>query len=542
MKHILSLYLLTVSALIAAPAAVAPDGAGMSNPDFVNAVLNGTGVSRAELMYLDGVTSDVQTQLNSKASTESVTAKMDATNAALNTAIAENPAATRAAAKAQSTSVGFLERFGRHADSTTIDNGAVPEVGPAMTIIRQAGPPPAPTIVNKALEAGTGDLIYVGGTIASPGSRFSLLVVAELRLNGAYTTGVTAPDLTFGVNSKAFSNLGAFLNTPQCLHAQVRTTGQIGASFYSESPTVIGDDGSGAFPSPPVGVKFPIRMVVDGEECRISMLGRTRVFRDERYPRCVDAEETGFFVEWGAPDTSTKYYWAIHTICANSPQLEEAVSYDTGEYSQALSLLASRDLANIQGPLRVNTSTAYNTNQGPSGSDAFATPGTVMVGYAPYFYPSPTMQAKIQGVVARATAQLSSSASASDASLLAFHRLELYAAASGSVLNVAGANIRYTLRGRFANNGNTKRIKIVRDAGGATRFDTGDLTSTGEWTMEFLEFRNASTYRFYTIFDYAGGRIMKYDESATGADNRLRVTGTSAGDVVVDYYEGIVSQ
>jgi hypothetical protein len=164
-----------------------------------------------------------------------------------------------------------------------------------------------------------------------------------------------------------------------------------------------------------------------------------------------------------------------------------------------------------------------------------------MLGYAPYFIPSPTMTARIPGIVARATAQLASGASASDASLLALQRLENYAATTGAVLGV-GSCIRYKVYGRFGANANTKRIKIVRDAGGATRFDSGDLTNNGTaWSMEFIEFRNATTYRFFTIFDHAGGKIQTYDESATGADNRIRVTGTSAGDVVIDYYEGSVS-
>lgn len=66
MKHILTLYLLTVSALFSAVVAVAPDGTGIANPGFRVAVLNGSGVSEEELGYLDGVLAPIQAQIDDK--------------------------------------------------------------------------------------------------------------------------------------------------------------------------------------------------------------------------------------------------------------------------------------------------------------------------------------------------------------------------------------------------------------------------------------------------------------------------------------------
>lgn len=50
--------------VVAQTGSVGPKGQGMVNPDFINAVLDGTGVSRAELMTLDGVTGPIQTQFS----------------------------------------------------------------------------------------------------------------------------------------------------------------------------------------------------------------------------------------------------------------------------------------------------------------------------------------------------------------------------------------------------------------------------------------------------------------------------------------------
>jgi hypothetical protein len=436
---------------------------------------------------------------------------------------------------AQSAKQSFVERFARHTNGAEISTGDGPETGPNIVIVNNTANDPV--IVNKALETVGASLIYVGSTVASPDARFSLLVVAELRINPGYTSGSTAPDLTLGVNAKPFDTLANFLNVPRPLHATIRSTGECGADYYESVSTITADDGTATFGlAPPIGVKFPIRMIVENDTCRLSMLGRTKVFRDAGYSDRVSLTQTGFFVEWGALDSSTRYYWAIHSIVANSPMIEDAVAFDAGEYSDLVGRLASRNPSTLQNTLRVNSLVDFNANQAPQSGDSIGMPGAAMLGYAPYYMPCPTVAARVSGIITRATAALSSGASATDANLLSLVRLELLSGTAGNVFGV-GSCIRYKIYGRFGANANTKRIKIVRSAGGDTRFDSGDLTENGTaWYMEFVEFRNASAYRFHTIFEYAGGRIQTYSDAATGADNQILVTGTAAGDVVIDYY------
>lgn len=453
----------------------------------------------------------------------------------------------RDALQAQSTSVGFLNRFGRLANGTAVAQGSTPEVGENAYIWWGSGTA-NPTVVNEALEAAAGTLIYYGANVRSPGNKFSITVIAELRLNASYTGGTTAPDLTLGVNSKAWSSVGglpSFLSSPAPLHAQVRTSGEVGADFYQEAPFITGDDGGTAFTGQVIGKKFPIRMEVDGnnDTCRITVAGRTRVFRDDRYSRCIGATQTGFFVEWDAPSSSTQYYWAIHSIIANAPELEDKAAFEVGPYGMFLHDLTTRGLTEFPGRYRILNGTTFNASQAPGANDPLGITGNPMVGYAPYAMPSPFLTSRLGGIIQRNTAALTSSAPATDQQLHTIANMEALASSTGAQFS-AGAFWKTTYYGRFGANANTKRLKIIRDAGGATRFDSGDITDNGaEFTLTHIEKRNGSGYIFITTLEWsvpgntAAKRIQTYNAaSSIGLNNRLYVTGTAAGDVTIDHH------
>lgn len=524
--------------------------------------------------------------------------------------------AFREAIKAQSTEVGFLNRFGRLADGTAVATGSTPEVGENVfisngatrtsgiatfgspnisfasngaipivgsvvsgtgipvgaTVLASPAPTattatlsanatasgtgltfnfahPDPTVVNEALEASAGTLIYYGANVASPGNRFIITIMAEIRINSGYTSGSTAPDLTIGVNAKPWSaaaGLSNFLNSPQCLHAQIRTTGEVGGNFYEEAPSITPDDSSDTFRAIGAGFKFPIVIDVDGvnDVCRITVAGRTRIFRDDRYSRCIDEASTGFFVEWGAPSSSEQYYWAIHSIAVNAPELSDSNSFEGGQYGREIHNLVTRDTATLPSRQRIlGGQVRFNADQGvQNANDPFAIAGNPHLGYAPYCRPAPFIQSRLSGLIQRSTAALASNASASDQAIHTISRLEELAGFTGNQL-AAGAWMRTTYIGRLGANANTKRLKIVRSAGGATRFDSGNLTdNAAQFTLTFYQIRLAAGYRFVSIMEWstAGSttpyRIQTYNESAGGAADQLLVTGTTAGDVTIDFH------
>jgi hypothetical protein len=450
--------------------------------------------------------------------------------------------------KAQSRDVGFLNRFGRLANGTAVANGSTPEVGQNVYIHWGSGSA-NPTIVNEALEAAAGTLIYYGANVTSPGNRFTITVIAEIRINSGYTSGSTAPDLTLGINSRVWSSVGglaSFLAAPSPIHAQIRTTGEVGGDFYLDPPSVTSDDSSDTFRAIGAGFKFPITLDVDGPNniVRITVAGRTRVFRDSRYSRCVDETLTGFFVEWEAPSSSTQYYWAIHSIAVNAPELSDSNSFEGGQYGRALHDLMTRDAATIPSRQRIlGGQVRFNADQGAqNANDPYAIAGNPHLGYAPYCRPAPFIQSRLSGLIQRSTAALASNASASDQAIHTISRLEELAGFTGNQL-AAGSWMRTTYIGRLGANSNTKRLKIVRSAAGATRFDSGNLTdNAAQFTLQFYQIRLTAGYRFVTIMEWsdasstAAKRIQTYNESAGGAADQLLVTGTAAGDVTIDFH------
>ena len=482
----------------------------------------------------------------------------DATVTAANTLTAlqamttAQEASSRESIAAQSRSVGFLNRFGRLAEATAVATGSTPEVGENVFIHWGSGSA-NPTVVSEALEAAAGTLIYYGANVASPGNRFTITIMAEIRVNSGYTSGSSAPDLTIGINSRAWSSVGglaSFLAAPSPLHAQIRTTGEVGGDFYVDPPSVTRDDSSDTSRAIGAGFKFPITLDVDGPNdiVRITVAGRTFVFRDSRYSRCVDETQTGFFVEWGAPSTADQYYWCIHSIAVNAPELSDSNSFEGGQYGRQIHNLVTRDTATLPSRQRIlGGAVAFTGEMGVgNANDPYAIAGNPHIGYAPYFRPAPYATARVMGISDRATAKLESVAPSANVALHAIQSLPTLASYTGNQLgNGSWAVTTYFIR--LGANTNTKRLRIIRDAGGATRFDSGDFTGAAgnnvQAVLRFYQYKHSAGWRYVTVLEWSipGSstpyRIQTYSEDATAAvSDRLYVTGTALGDVTIDHH------
>jgi len=312
------------------------------------------------------------------------------------------------------------------------------------------------------------------------------------------------------------------------------------------------DDSTDTFYGIGAGFKFPITIDVDGpnDVCRITVAGRTSVFRDSRYSRCVDATSTGFFVEWGAPDSSTQYYWAIHSIAVNAPELSDSNSFEIAPYGREIHDLVTRDTATLPSRQRIlGGAVRFNSDQGVSNNnDPYAIAGNPHLGYAPYFRPAPFAVARAMGTSERSTAKLESILNASDSTIITLNSGSIQSLAQLSTFTgnqlAAGAFSKAVFFGRLGANANTKRIKIVNNSGGPTRFDSGDLTdNAAQFVLTHYQFRQSAGWRYNTILEWsiAGSttpyRIQTYSEAAAvGTGDRLLVTGTAVGDVTIDHY------
>lgn len=425
-------------------------------------------------------------------------------------------------------SVEFYERFGRYAENTQIQSGQITENGQVMNLWNQAGFNSV-VVKNGAIEPLSGDVFYIGGTVPSPNGKFSMTVVVELRKNLDYVSGVATPAVTFSFGPRPFVNLGDYLGTNPngVVHIAMRDGVVVGPYTRRSTSTPTMD----TQPPPhqiPVGVKFPIHISCDGKTLEFSYLGNTTVWRDPSVlPTLINSAGTGFFVE-PSKQTTEWGFFAIHSIAVNAPSLE--TNLHRWAYADFARTVITRADSIIPSRLRLGDN-VFATNQGPDGSEVLAFGGKAHLGYNPYFRPNSTNVAKIMGTVQSATSQILSVSNSSDAALSIFiPRFEQTGLA-------AGGSYRWKFYGRFGANSNTKRIKLRRMAAGAVRFDSGDLTENGTaWTLEFVEFRTSAGYKFFSTFKSATADLRTFNESPTGANNEMIVTGTAAGDVVVDYF------
>ena len=455
-------------------------------------------------------------------------------NAAVNAAIAEDPAATREAAQAETTKIAWLDRFARNANGTVITTGSVSENGNSWEFSPGGAYAGEMTVVDGALEPASGSLIYMGGTVASPGKRFSITVIGEFRTNPNYVSGSDLGAFTFGVNNVPFTNANktTFLNYP--IHLSVTNQGTVTGGYYPSGAFSI--DESHAHLNVPLNKKIAINLTVIGDVCTVSHMGRTWVYREAGISDRISETTTGFFIEPQRLTTQLTYF-AVSAVWVNAPLLD--ANPFTFTRDQMLGEFMTTDTAIFQGRLRAGNDT-YATNKGPNSTDTFAYPGTGMLGDAPYFRPYAQNSANVIGGTHASTAVLSSSAAAADQNLLSIPQIETNLG--------SGSRITYRFYGRLAANANTKRIKIKRSAGGTVWLDSGDITTDfvtygGSYKVEWMICKISATYYYNATITYGSNQagIAAVVKSAGGtmdanAQHQFLVTGTSAADVTLDYH------
>lgn len=503
----------------------------------------------------------------------SVVSDRSLSNENVNDALANDPAASRAALelsevdntsdadkpvsnatqaeldeKADST-VRFMDRFGRLANGTTFAHNTIaPEISPFgnWRMHLNGGVPTAPTIENGAVRGGTNTLYYLGGPIGEEIT--SLSVEVEWRKSVTYPTG-TSSNAVFVLalaSSTMLDEDGGEITLPEnMVHLEMSAGGINGLGMGeggvvfdaitpegSGSPTVAWDDNA-SFPVMQFGKKYVIRLEIDRSRNELRVItpfGKTWKYTDARIGA---AAYTDFYFEAigdsrdGSP---LDRYCTVHRIWVNAPQLDRAPGWGTMPNTSALSELISGGNPSLAVARLDLPGPDGGAVPGIAGTERFAIDGDSYtygkISATPF---SGGRRGRVPMVHQTISAAVASGASASSEALQTLY---------DSNLPTDGDSITYEIRGTFGANGNDKRIQI-ESVGIGNWFDSGVLTENGTgWVLTFTTIRSSESgiaRRLSGEFrTSATSKVINSTHPHGGSwDSIFRVTGTAAGDVTI---------
>ena len=235
-----------------------------------------------------------------------------------------DPAAFREALGAQSTSIGFLDRFDRedrYAEAAVITaNSSLPEIGSGYAYrVRQVGAT-VPTVSARALECGGDTLYYLQNRAATPGGgTFSMGLVLELERTSVYLTAVNDGGGNISISEQPMvsdgGDIGA-INTSAPIHINWTREGITSATLYPSTNLTplnranVGGayrwDEDGKFL--PMGEKFTILVRIVGDIIEVEAVGLgTVILTHPDVSTKIGTEYTYFWHEPNGPLLGTDY-------------------------------------------------------------------------------------------------------------------------------------------------------------------------------------------------------------------------------------------
>jgi hypothetical protein len=229
--------------------------------------------------------------------------------------------ASRDAIAAQSTAIGFLDRFDystRYAENATLThNSSLPEVGGTAYRINTNGAT-RPKIVAGALEPMSDSLDYFANVVTTTGGKFNLGVVVEFKRSSVYLTAANNGGFTIAVSEQELVSAGGSIggiSGTNPIHVTIRPDGisdagfYLGASFTCLNATVA----SGVYPwtsrttQLPFGEKQAILFRINGDILEVEAVGVGTLYFYHADISTRVAATTYFFYEPVGPDQGTDY-------------------------------------------------------------------------------------------------------------------------------------------------------------------------------------------------------------------------------------------
>lgn len=228
--------------------------------------------------------------------------------------------ASRDAIAAQSTAVGFLDRFdnsSRYAENATLTNQvSLPEVGGNVYQIATNGAT-RPKIVAGALEAITDSLDYFANQVTTTGGKFNMGLVVDFKRSSVYLTAPNNGGFTIAVSEQPLVVNGSIGNISGTnpIHVTIRPDGISDASFYLGAAfTCLNATGSGGvYPWNarstylPTGEKMAILFRINGDILEVEAVGVGTLYFTHPDISTRVAATTYFFYEPVGPDYATDY-------------------------------------------------------------------------------------------------------------------------------------------------------------------------------------------------------------------------------------------
>ena len=274
--------------------------------------------------------------------------------------------ASRDAIAAQSSVVGFLDRFDRYTDGTEITHlVSAPLVGTAYRVNIDGGAA-KPVIENGYLRGG-GDLFYLGIEAPTVNNKMSLLVECSIfesnTPNALSDRGINLSFAPF----EMITDAGGIIPTGT-VHITFSRSGIASLEIYLgqaviQVPRTRGLHWVSSAAVIPYNQRFQIRYDFDGDagELAITAFGETILFRDPLLEAKIGPLMRAWYeADWNSG--SDKSNWVLHRIAMNAPELDQSPNWGSMGALGRSSEMALGGPANLPDKLRAfNGQSAFPT-------------------------------------------------------------------------------------------------------------------------------------------------------------------------------------
>lgn len=492
---------------------------------------------------------------------------------------AEDAAAVANALGAQSTAIGFLDRFDNSSryseDDILTNNVSLPEIG--GTVYRVAtGGSPRPKIVSRALEPQGTSLDYFANQVSTTGGKFNMGLVVEFARTSVFATAVNNGGFTIAVSEQELVSSGGSIggiSGTNPIHVTIRPDGVSEAGFYlGASFTALNSTYSGGVfawnsrgTSLPYGEKMAILFRIKGDILEIEAVGIGTLYFTHPDISTRVAATTYFFYEPVGPDHGSDYrqICRLYRWWVNADELDQIAGY--GVTVPECSGGPHRFPGQIQVyPNGQTTRRATNSPPGLSSAAMIAT-GTANVTKGSYTRPTGGVWVFENQIVQNygyneaGADKYGFMVGALDSNLNA-----PVASTAGAEHNLSGCGFepmwglenadwqemiwRGTLVGA-----NNKRIRLNLALGGGdpgtpgNLIDSGTITTAGFFEIRLFRYTNSTaSHTFYATMHANGALVAATRTAWNGTTNYVagtfKVTTADAGGVVVDAYTNQIAR
>ena len=265
-------------------------------------------------------------------------------NPAIAAASDAQAAEMREGLEAQSTAIGFLDRFDRSdrfaENAELVHNTSLPEVGGTAYHLAVATAP-LPKIVSRAMEATGNSLCYIHNQVATTGGKFSIGFVVDFTRPANYLTAINNGGFTVAISNVEIikdSGTSGDITASEPLHITIRPDGVSDSSIYPSIANLTclnATASAGAYPWTPRQTQLPwneklaIILRIKGDILEIEAVGIGTLYFTHPDVSTKVGPTTYFYYEPVGPTNGTgyKHITRLYRWWACAEELEQTPGY-----------------------------------------------------------------------------------------------------------------------------------------------------------------------------------------------------------------------